>query len=302
METIYFENLSDIKEFNDVSLLLGNFDGVHIGHAQLFNFAKNNSKGRVAVLTFDQFIKPKDGFITNLSDRISIFESLGIDLVFVLKVDDNLIHYSYVKFVDEILKKINPKAIYCGPDFQFGFKAQGDVAYLKERFSEVYCLNYVKDHNNNKISSTGIRNLIKDGKIYEANRWLGRSYFMKGKIVKGSGRGKNIGFPTANLGLSFPYILPKNGVYITFIYIDGNRYRSLTNIGNNPTFNNKEITIETYIFDFIDDLYGKDVKLEFFKRLRDEIKFDNVESLHNQLEKDMDDAIYYFEYVRNLSR
>lgn len=302
MEVIYFEKIEDIKKVDNLSLVLGNFDGVHVGHAQLFNFAILNKKGKVGVLTFDKPIKNKEGCLTSLNDKIEIFEKMGLDYAFILKVDDTLKRYSYLRFIDTVLKGLDPVKIFVGPDFRFGYMAKGDIYSLKERFNEVYVINFVKDHNNEKISSTSIRELIKEGKIYEANRWLGRSYRMSGIVEKGKGKGRTIGFPTANLKLIDNYIIPKEGVYITTTIIENKRYHSLTNIGKNPTISDKNrLTIETYIFDFKDELYDKPIKLEFFKYLRGEVKFSSIEDLHHQLEKDMDDATYYFEYIRNLN-
>lgn len=301
MEVIYLKNFDEVKEVPKLSLVLGNFDGVHIGHAQLINYARNNSNGNLGVFTFDKPLKTIEGCLTSLDDRIEIFKELGVDYVFIILTDDNFKKMSYIKFVDLILKKLNPVKIFCGPDFKYGFNAQGDVYYLKERFSKVYILNYVNDHNGHKISSSSIRELIKEGNIYEANRRLGRIYTIKGVVSKGKGKGLSFGFPTANLTLSDNYVVPKEGVYVTKTNVNGHILRSLTNIGKNPTIaNNNKLTIETYIFDFQDELYGKEISVAFYSRLRDEIKFDSTKELIEQLEKDMDDAIYYFDYGKKL--
>ena len=301
MEVIYLKNFDEVKEVPKLSLVLGNFDGVHIGHAQLINYARNNSNGNLGVFTFDKPLKTIEGCLTSLDDRIEIFKELGVDYVFIILTDDNFKKMSYIKFVDLILKKLNPVKIFCGPDFKYGFNAQGDVYYLKERFSKVYILNYVNDHNSHKISSSSIRELIKEGNIYEANRRLGRIYTIKGVVSKGKGKGLSFGFPTANLTLSDNYVVPKEGVYATKTNVNGHILRSLTNIGKNPTIaDNNKLTIETYIFDFQDELYGKEISVAFYSRLRDEIKFDSTKELIEQLEKDMDDAIYYFDYGKKL--
>lgn len=301
MEVIYLKNFDEVKEVPKLSLVLGNFDGVHIGHAQLINYARNNSNGNLGVFTFDKPLKTIEGCLTSLDDRIEIFKELGVDYVFIILTDDNFKKMSYIKFVDLILKKLNPVKIFCGPDFKYGFNAQGDVYYLKERFSKVYILNYVNDHNSHKISSSSIRELIKEGNIYEANRRLGRIYTIKGVVSKGKGKGLSFGFPTANLTLSDNYVVPKEGVYATKTNVNGHILRSLTNIGKNPTIaDNNKLTIETYIFDFQDELYGKEISVAFYSRLRDEIKFDSTKELIEQLEKDMDDATYYFNYVKSI--
>ncbi len=302
MKVIYLKNFDEVNEVAKLSLVLGNFDGVHIGHAQLINYARTNSSGNLGVFTFDKPLKTIEGCLTSLDDRIELFKELGVDYVFIILTDDNFKKMSYIKFVDLILKKLNPVKIFCGPDFKYGFNAQGDVFYLKERFSEVYVLNYVNNHNGNKISSSSIRELIKEGNIYEANRWLGRIYRIKGVVSKGKGKGLSFGFPTANLTLSDNYVIPKEGVYVTKTNVNGHIFRSLTNIGKNPTISDdNKLTIETYIFDFQDELYGKEIAVSFYSRLRDEIKFASTKELVEQLEKDMDDAIYYFDYGKKIS-
>ncbi len=301
MNVIYLKNFDEVNEVPKLSLVLGNFDGVHIGHAQLINYARQNSSGNLGILTFDKTLRTIEGCLTSLDDRLEIFNRLNVDYVFVIKTDDNFKQMSYIKFVDFVLKKLNPIKIFCGPDFKYGFNAQGDVYYLKERFDQVYVLNYVNDHYGNKISSSSIRELIKNGDIYEANRWLGRIYKVKGVVSKGKGKGMSFGFPTANLTLLDPYIIPKEGVYVTLTNINNKKFRSITNVGKNPTIgDNNKLTIETYIFDFQDELYGKEISVSFYHRLRDEIKFSSTKKLIEQLEKDIDDAIYYFDYVKNI--
>ncbi len=300
MDVIYLKNFDEVNEVAKLSLVLGNFDGVHIGHTQLINYARTNTNGNLGILTFDKPLKTVEGCLTTIDTRLELFKNLGVDYVFIIKTDDNFKHMPYIKFVDFVLKKLNPVKIFCGPDFKYGYNAQGDVYYLKERFNEVYILNYVNDHNGNKISSYSIRKLIKDGELYEANRWLGRVYSIKGVVTKGKGNGLSFGFPTANLTLEDNYIVPKEGVYVTMTTLNGKKMRSITNIGKNPTLGDgNKLTIETYIFDFQDELYGKELEVSFYHRLRDEIKFASIKELVEQLEKDLDDAIYYFDYGKN---
>ena len=301
MEIIRLNKFEDLKENEKLSLVLGFFDGVHIGHVQLINFARASSPNKLGVLTFDKAINKGAKVLTSLEDKLAIFASLNVDVTYVVHVDENFSKILYQDFVELILKKINPVKIFCGPDFRYGYKAQGDVNYLKERIKEVYVLNYVKDHNGNKISSSSIKKLIEEGHIYDANRWLGRVYKIRGKVVSGKGIGRSFGFPTANLETDVNYVIPKEGVYITSVTLGKTKHKALTNIGTNPTIssNNKQ-TIETYIIDFKDELYGQDLEISFFSRLRDEIKFDSEDKLIEQLEKDMDDATYYFNYVKSI--
>lgn len=297
MKIIYLRNFRDCKmAIKNLSLVLGYFDGVHIGHSGLISFAKSNSAPNcLGVLTFDRALKSIEGCITSNKLKEDILEELGVDYLFVVVCDDNFKAMSYITFVDKVLKALNPVKLFCGSDFCFGYERQGDVNYLKARFNQVYCLHYVTDHNGNKISSTNIKNEIRKGNIEEAARWLGRPYIITGSVVHGLNNGDKIGFPTANLTPDDTYIMPKNGVYITKLDVDGVKYKSITNIGVHPTIEKlNQPIIETNVVGYEGNLYGKVVSLYFYKRLRDEKKFNNVEELKTQIALDKAEAKHYF--------
>lgn len=299
MKIIYLRNFKHCKmAIKNLSLVLGYFDGVHIGHSGLISFAKANSaQNALGVLTFDRALKSIEGCITSNTLKDKLFEDLGVDYLFVIVCDDNFKSMSYITFVDKVLKALNPIKIFCGSDFHFGYERQGDVNYLKARFNQVYVLHHVTDHNGNKISSTNIKNEIKKGNIEEADRWLGRPYIISGSIVHGLNNGDKIGFPTANLTPDDNYIMPKNGVYITKLEVDGVKYKSITNIGVHPTIEKlNQPIIETNVVGYEGNLYGKIVSLFFYKRLRDEKEFNNVEELKKQIALDKDEAKHYFLY------
>lgn len=297
MEIIYLENIEKIKEIKNLSLVLGYFDGLHIGHINLINFAINNSRGPVGVLTFDKPIKNVNGLITSIDDKIRILNDLKVDYLLVARVDEKFINTSYIDFVDKILKEINPIKIFCGPDYRFGKSAKGDVYYLNERFNNLFIVDFVNDNLKNKISSTKIRQLIKDGSINEVVRYLGREYSISGIVVHGDNLGNKLGFPTINLSLSFDYVLPKKGVYISKVLINGKKYDSITNIGTNPTItDSKDIKIETFIFDFNEEIYNNKISIFFLERLRDEKKFSSIDKLVEQLKIDKENAINYFRF------
>ncbi|MFA6755085.1 MAG: bifunctional riboflavin kinase/FAD synthetase [Bacilli bacterium] len=282
----------DIK---NLSLVLVYFDGVHVGHVQLISFAKYNAPGPLGVLTFDKPLKSIEGNLSMVEDRIDIFKRIGVDYVFIINCDDNFKELSYIDFCEKVLKRFNPIRLYCGPDFKFGYEAKGNVNDLKARFNNVEVINFVNDYNHHKISSSDIKNLIKEGEVEEASKLLGRPYSITGTIFHGNSIGNTIGFPTANLKPFVGYVMPKIGVYITRSVIDGVRYTSITNVGNNPTIADKlPVTIETYVLDFNGDLYGKEMKLYFYKRLRDEIKFDSKDALIEELNKNTLEAIEFF--------
>lgn len=300
MKIIKIKSYKDIKPFKEnFNLILGNFDGVHIGHTNLITFARNNSKNKLGVLTFSKSLKRDGDYLTSLDDKIEFFEDLGVDFVILIEYSESIKMTTYEEFIDLYLRKLNANKIFCGPDFKFGYKGLGDIDALKNAFPNLCVINFVLDHNGDKIASTTIRKQIQDGDIINANRHLGHKYKIKGQVIKGKGIGKTLGFPTCNIKLDFNYIIPKNGVYITYIKIDNKIHESITNVGVSPTIKNDNIiTIETYIFDFCSDIYNKKVSLFFIDRLRDEIKFDSKRKLINQLEDDLKKSYKYFENLK----
>lgn len=299
MKVVFLKNFNDLDlNLKNLSLVLGYFDGVHIGHSQLISFAKSMSEGGdLAVLTFDKPLKSIEGCLTNLDTKKEIMKSLGVDYLLVIVCDDNFKKMSYVNFINKVLKALKPTKLFCGPDFRYGYGAQGDVQFLKERFNDVYVLNYVNDHYGNKISSSEIKDLILEGKITEANRWLGREYMITGIVSHGKSNGKTLGFPTANLIPDTNYVIPKNGVYVTRCKVDGVIYPSITNIGTHPTINELLVpSIETFLIGYEGNLYGEEISLYFDEFLREEQKFNSIDELKAAIEKNKEDAIHYFKF------
>jgi len=299
MEVIYIKNYKSIDStIAKLNLVLGYFDGLHVGHVQLINYAKFNSKGPVAVMTFNRSLKSIEGCLTSLEDKLELLSEMKVDYVYVIEVDDAFRHLSYIDFINKVLKKLNPEVLYCGNDFTFGYEAKGDVNDLKMTFADVKVINFVNDYNHKKISSSNIKNLIKNGEIKEANLFLGRPYAILGTIEHGFKEGTKIGSPTANISLVDDYVLPKEGVYITKTKIDNRTYKSVTNIGVHPTINIvKKPTIETFIIGLNRNIYGKKMKVYFYKRLRDEIKFENITQLEEQIKKDVDSSVEFFKKI-----
>lgn len=258
------------------SCTIGNFDGLHLGHQKLIEDAKVNSF-KSLVITFDDIFKDK---IITLENKIKKIEEFEIDYLIILKFEDfkDMFHNEFVK----MLKKINVKRISIGKDFRFGFKKEGDYIDLQNKF-ETYLIDEV-EVNNEKVSSTLIRSKLKEGKIKEANELLGYNFFLTGEVKNGNELGRTIGFPTANLEVD---TLLNNGVYKTQTTVDDVLYNSITNIGYNPTFNEqKQLRIETNILDFNEDIYGKEIKVEFIDKIREEIRFQSKEHLQQQLNED----------------
>lgn len=296
------ENINVFKYEGDkpeTSIALGNFDGVHKGHQKLLNRMIN--KGRemkltTSVLVFENHTKEvvvgkKQDLLTSINQRNDIIGGLGVDILFSLLFDKSIMSLSPEEFVKDILiDRLNVKAIFVGTDYRFGHRAQGDSRLLKKLgnkydiYVEVIEPLYIDDE---LVSSTRIRELIKEANFQEAKRLLGRDYSIIGKIVPGKKLGRKLGFPTANIQPVTNYCLPKNGVYDTDTRVKSTYYRSASSIGFNPTFKESTLKIESHLLDFSGSLYGEEIELIFYHYLRDELEFSDLESLIKQMELDV---------------
>ncbi len=287
---------------HEITVALGNFDGIHLGHRELINktikLAKE-SKTIPSIFTFDcnfnEFkIGSKDTALMSKVQKESILEELGIELLYIVNFCDLIKNMTPEEFVTEIIiKKLNAKIVIVGFNFKFGHRANGNVETLKElsrkyRFEVIVIPPIIKY--DNLVSSTLIRQLIGKGDITRANKLLGRNYSMRGKVISGKGRGKNLGFATANLKCDIDYVSPKNGVYETIVSYKGTEYASITNIGVNPTFSDVKFSIETHIIDFKEDIYGEYIEVEFLDFIREEKKFNTVDDLVCQVNKDIEEV------------
>lgn len=279
-------------------IALGNFDGVHKGHIALINKAIENAKKlniKSSILLFnehtDNLVKlGKKEIITNNNTKLKILENLGIDLIYLINFTKEFMSYSPIKFLDYFLaKNLKIKGVVVGYDYTYGYKKSGNVELLnknKNLFESIEVIDQIS-YNGEKISSSLIRKLIEGGKIKEANFLLSRPYKLIGKIIHAKGLGKKMGYPTANLQLIDNFVIPKFGVYDSDIIIKGKRFKASTNIGTNPTVENDGVKIESHILDFTRDIYGYTVELELLDFVRPELKFNSVEELFDQIEKDV---------------
>lgn len=295
-------DLSNYKEsrFN-TAVALGNFDGIHRGHQDLIKTMILNAKRmnlKPSLLLFKSHTKATlnknpPRCITNIDQKIEIAKKLGVELIYFINFDKNLMKYSADEFVKKILlEKMNSKLILVGYDYRFGYRALGNTSYLEKLSNELsFKLKVMSPVKSGGIivSSSNIRELIKDGKMEEVETKLQRPYSILGKVIKGENRGTKLGFPTANLELIDNYVVPKTGVYKTNTKVDGKIYKSATNIGYNPTFNkeNKTLKVETYILDFKGNIYDEIIEVSFKRYIRDDIKFNNVNDLINQMKSDI---------------
>ncbi len=225
----------------------------------------------------------------SLGEKIKEFSKLGIDVLVLNSFDNSFLQQTPREFLDQLYERIPIKTFVVGFNFRFGYKGLGDVSYLKKE-SEEKKLNLISvpsvQSGGEVVSSTLIRRKIQEGKVKEVTKLLTRPYTISGKVIHGFGRGKSLGFPTANLRFSSQKVIPAYGVYLTKCLIKGRYHWGLTNIGTNPTFTNNRMNIETYLLDCNKDLYGQSIKISFVDLLRSEVKFDSPEALSRQMHLD----------------
>ena len=293
-------------------LTIGNFDGVHKGHLALFKKVKTRAaaiKGQSVVMTFDphpiKIMMPGNGppLITPTKQKLKLIENAGIDLILCVPFTKRFAAISAEDFVRTILvKKIGIKELVVGYDYSFGRHREGKIELLKKMGAELgFRVHVVGPYKiqGTLVSSTSIRNLVKEGNLAEARKLLGRNYQICGTVIKGQNRGgRLLGFPTANLEL-MDELSPGAGVYAVEVLINDTAYFGVTNIGYNPTFGVHPLSIETHLLDFSGDLLGKTIRVNFIKRLRDEKTFETIEELADQIGRDISNAKELFKKKKN---
>jgi riboflavin kinase/FMN adenylyltransferase len=283
-------------------LTLGNFDGVHLGHQAIFRMLIERARkmnGTSIVYTFVphpmRVIAPERApkLLTTYKEKIKLIEESGIDVIICTNFTKKFANISAEDFVKEILcKTLNVKEILIGSNYLFGKGRKGSPELLKSLGKECGFSVTIIDEiavDNSALSSSRIRTLIAKGRVEEAVKFLGRHYSVDGIVVEGAKRGKSLlNTPTANL-LTVNELLPKDGVYAVTVEMDGKIYGGATNIGHNPTFDDKKFSFETHVLDFEGQLLGKTLRINFIKRIRDEMKFASVEELGTQMKKDIEE-------------
>ena len=292
---------------------LGNFDGLHIGHMELIDTLVSECKRlnlQSVVYTFDNHpddvIKgARTSIILPKEQKMAMLESRNVDVLCFEKFDENYCHISAEEFVEEILvKKLKAKLVVVGFNYRFGYMGKGDTKLLKDMGKEFDFEVLVIDPievNDEVVSSTAIRENIVKGDIEKVNSFLGRHYSVEGVVVKGKMLGQRELFRTANIRVDNTeenVLYPAFGVYVTRTIVDDRVYNSITNIGMNPTIGDeKDVVVETHIFNFGNEIYGDKIVVEFYNRIRPEIKFSNVEELKSQIEMDIDYTDIYFKHL-----
>ena len=279
---------------------IGIFDGVHAGHQQIIATAKH--QGEVTVMTFDPH--PTSVFapertptqLVNIKDRVELLKKAGAVAVDVVTFNKEFSQLSPDQFIEDILiGRFSAEHVVIGENFNFGYKAQGTPKYLTEvgpKYGFGVSIVKLQEDRGSSISSSRIRNLIIDGQIERANELLTRNFYLKGVVIHGEKRGREIGYPTANIGLTALATIPADGVYAGWLSVGENRWAAAISIGTNPTFPGvRGRQVEAYALDQVGlDLYDQEGKIEFGYRLRDTLKFDGLAPLLEQMKKDCDQA------------
>ncbi len=283
---------------------IGFFDGLHRGHQRLVQSAIAAAKkthSRSALITFDpdpwcvlKGIEHID-HLTTMEERCRLAEAMGIETMIILEFTKELADLSPQDFVDRILIPLNLTTLVCGFDYHYGKRGQGNVETLKKQcFFHVEVIEEV-DYLGEKISSTRIEKAVKEGNMTLCEQLLGRPYSLHGIVERGNQVGTNVlGFPTANLALQADYVLPQGGVYVGGAEVDGKIIKAMINIGHNPTCNHRDqISVEAHLIDFSQNLYNQPLTIYFYEKIRGEIRFNSVDELIHQLNKDRQTTIDY---------
>lgn len=306
MKVVYLDAKSKVLPIEEgIVLALGYFDGLHIAHQYLVNKTIELAKEYnclSGLLTFQP--NPKlllgkqnnDSLLTPHHMKINLLNSMGVDYLFVVRFDHDIVKMSHKDFVTKFISSLNTKHVVSGFDFRYGYKGKGNVNTLFVDGNETFGVSIIDEQkiDNEKVSSTKIRELIINGEVQEVKKYLGRYYATDGIVIHGFKKGRELGFPTANISMIDNYVIPQNGVYIVLVEVFKKMYRGIANIGYNPTFHeNNNKSIEVHILDFNQFIYNEKINISWIKRIRDEKKFSSVDELIKQLNLDKEKAINF---------
>lgn len=308
----YIRNITDFHIAEPTVISLGKFDGIHRGHERLMEYlaAKRKQGFKAVVFTFDipprQRIdrKEQSKVLTTNEEKMHLFEQRGIDYLIECPFTPEIMHMEPEAFVAMIVEKLHVTGIVAGTDFCFGHNRRGNYLLLQELSSvygyEVEVVEKVQEDHRD-ISSTFIREEIAAGRIEKANHLLGYRYFVQGTVIHGNEIGRTLGIPTVNLLPPEEKLLPPFGVYVTRIIIGDEVYGGITNVGCKPTIQgDNPVGVETHLFNFQEDIYGREIRVEFLLRVRQEMKFTSLEKLKEQMQKDIAYGINYYTNVTKI--
>ena len=302
-----YQQLTDFHPPHFSVVTSGTFDGVHLGHQKILRRLQElatRKQGETVLLTYwphpRLILQPKDKslrLLTSLSEKVKLLEGMGVDHLIILPFTKELSQMSSEEFIRDILvDKIQTKTLVIGYDHKFGKNREGSFEYLQ---SHSHLFGFAieeisrQDVDDLGVSSTKIRTALAQGDITTANKYLGRPYDLSGQVVKGQQIGRSIGFPTANIQIADNYkLLPRDGAYAVHADVNSIRYKAILNIGDRPTVDGDQKTIEAHLIDFEGDLYGQELRIYFQEFLREEKKFESLYALKNQLAVDRERAIF----------
>ena len=303
MKTIRIKNEKDIQQIEHTVLVLGYFDGLHKGHQALFAEARKIAAAKdlkIAVLTFPE--SPKLAFVryqpslmlhlTSPEERLQQLENLGVDYLYLVDFTSQFARNTAEQFFTKYISRLKAKTVIAGFDYHFGSDRRS-AEDLEKLFEGQVIIVPSVNFNGVKISSTRIRETVLAGNVAESNQLLGYSLSTSGIVVHGNARGRTIGYPTANLAPLDRVILPADGVYVVDVEHDGQMYRGMASVGKNVTFEGDELRFEANIFDFSQDIYRDTIRIFWLDKIRDMVKFDNVDELVKQLQVDKEIARYW---------
>lgn len=303
MKTIRIKNEQNIQQIEHTVLVLGYFDGLHKGHQALFAEARKIAAAKdlkIAVLTFPE--SPKLAFVryqpslmlhlTSPEERLQQLENLGVDYLYLVDFTSQFARNTAEQFFTKYISRLKAKTVIAGFDYHFGSDRRS-AEDLEKLFEGQVIIVPSVNFNGVKISSTRIRETVLAGNVAESNQLLGYSLSTSGIVVHGNARGRTIGYPTANLAPLDRVILPADGVYVVDVEHDGQMYRGMASVGKNVTFEGDDLRFEANIFDFSQDIYGDTIRIFWLDKIRDMVKFDNVDELVKQLQVDKEIARYW---------
>jgi riboflavin kinase/FMN adenylyltransferase len=294
----------DQLSLESCSLTIGSFDGVHRGHQAIIqDLVKQARRESIPAVVLTFYPHPsvvlrgrKPAFyINNPEEKAELLGELGVDIVVTQPFDLELSQVSAEDFLGRIKQKCGFKHLWAGSDFALGHHRRGDRFFLElEGRNQGFSLHQVEPVlvSGEIVSSTRVREALRSGDVARVERYLGRPFTLPGKVVPGAGRGRDLGFPTANLKVWEERAFPRSGVYVCLAHLRGEKWKAVTNIGTRPTFNSDEIlqTVEAHLLDYSGDLYGEELQLAFIARLRDERRFANPAELMDRIRLDIQRA------------
>lgn len=289
---------SDVHPSMPQVIAIGDFDGVHLGHQQVIRRAADIASSlntTVSVMTFHPHpreVLGQDKYaqsITPLDMKLSLLGQLGVDRAYVISFDTEFSRMPPEMFIEQILKPLQVHTVVVGFDFTFGYQGRGNATTLRELGSPDLDVEVVPPYHleGQKVSSTFVREQLMEGNIPQVNAWLGREFSITGQVVRGDGRGRTIGFPTANIQLDKSFVIPRTGVYAVEVEVKGQVRSGVMNIGYKPTFTtDNKLSLEVHILDFNEDIYGEQIAVRFHAFIRGERKFPSIEQLIAQIRQD----------------